>query len=59
MTEDARKDIISWDSQHWMDSRRDNPNRSWISIEKGYCDFDKFHFVDEDGNEIENPRVSL
>lgn len=59
MTEDARKDIISWDSQHWMDSRRNNPNRSWISIEKGYCDFDKFHFVDEDGNEIENPRVFL
>ena len=56
MTEEARKDVISWDSQHWMDSRRDNPNRSWISIEKGYCDFDKSHFVDEDGNEIENPR---
>ena len=56
MTEDARKDVISWDSQHWMDSRRDNPNRSWVSIEKGYCDFDKSHFVDEDGNEIENPR---
>ena len=55
MTEDARKDVISWEPQHWMDSRRNNPNRSWVSIEKGYCDFDKLHFVDEAGNEIKNP----
>lgn len=55
MTEEAQKDVIAWNAKGWMENRRNHPNRSWISIEKGYCDFDKHFFVDEDGNEIKNP----
>ena len=57
MTDDAQMDVVAWNVKGWMDSRRGNPNRSWVSIEKGYCDFDKNYFIDENGNEIARPSI--